>query len=142
MKPKLAHKSILSLIKKCWKIDKKVKNFNDSEEQIGYSLSKSDGQTYMSVCPTKMEVIGGSDDGKLVWNKYVFDIGGFISNLVEMKVSVDNVALATKTKPSIECDQLLFLLSHKKEKICLSVFTRPANDLEPSKKSTHIQESE
>lgn len=142
MKPKSVHKSILSLIKKCWKVDKKGKNFNDSEEQIGYSLSKSDTHTYMSVCPTKMEVIGGSDDGKLVWNKYVFDIGGFTSNLFEMKVKVDNIALATKIKPAIECDQLLFLLSHKKEKICLSVFTRPADDLEPSKKSTHIQESE
>lgn len=142
MKPKSVHKSILSLIKKCWKVDKKGKNFNDSEEQIGYSLSKSDTHTYMSVCPTKTEVIGGSDDGKLVWNKYVFDIGGFTSNLFEMKVKVDNIALATKVKPAIECDQLLFLLSHKKEKICLSVFTRPAEDLELSKKSTHTQESE
>lgn len=139
---KSLHKSILSIIKKCWKVDKKCKNFNDSENKIGYAIVKSDGHTYISVCPTKKEIIGGENDGKIVWNKYIFDIGDFTNILVDMKVKIHNIAMATKNKPSIECDQLIFLLSHKKENIYLNLFSRPSEDLEPSKKSTHTQESE
>lgn len=142
MKPKAVHKSIIFLIKKCWKTHKKSKRRNGSEEQIGYSLSKSEGKTHMGVCPIKTEIIGGPNDGKFVWKNYIFDIGEFVNDLNEIKIKIENIAMATKFKPSIECDQLLFVLNYKKEKICLSVLTRPADDLDARKRFTHSQENE
>lgn len=103
-----------------------------------WAIHKRDDNVWqIGAAPVFQEVYGGSDDGRLVWSAYEFDIGGF---LTEPDIEVDECGAmsyeqATNTLPFVG-----FVGSYKGLPFAFQLNLEPIPDTEPSEVLDTIQD--
>jgi hypothetical protein len=80
--------NVCAKIKECW-------HNTGANETLNWSLVQEEDKLHLHVAPCYQEVLGGGDDGSIVWTPFVFDIGEFISK-VRDELLVTNTGCASR----------------------------------------------
>lgn len=120
--------ALLRLVERSWLYAKRSK-----DSSLHHLVAKDDGCTVISVCPEKIEVVGGKYDGKNPISKFVFDAGTFLTRASRKGFEVEKMALLSRASNKHQ-DSMIMYLSRKKKNYRLQILTRPAREITETRK--------
>lgn len=125
-------KRIINAVDKCWV----YMGFGGKKKKgdiLHHMVERDDDFVNIWISPQRVEVVGGKHDGKSLITKFVFDAGLFASKMLKSGFDIDTMALITRPSKKQQ-DSLVVMLRKKKVKYRLQILTRPASEIDTSKK--------